>query len=306
MSDCFVEYSEDHVYEDGFNVPSDYDVNAAILQSCDRMGQVYLTLRNAEQNSPVYNDAFEAFYNNWKRYFCKMVWNYMVKGRYRETEISYEIESIVGVMLVKAARSILTWNPSDKASLETYIKVGAQHAMWREVENIGKDLFGSPLDRAKRKVGNVVSTIAKERGINQWDVSDEEVSEYTYSEGAGMTVEYVRAARREYHFGSLSARVSSNEDNGLLLSDILADEDENVVDEVFLDVDFDFLRQAIERLSSKSRDCVHLFYFEGKTQFEIVDILGISQATVSKILKQSREKLYHILINDFGMLEVNR
>lgn len=44
------------------------------------------------------------------------------------------------------------------------------------------------------------------------------------------------------------------------------------------------LHAAIERLSERDRRIVQLYYFEGKTQQEIADILGLARTTVTELL----------------------
>ena len=46
------------------------------------------------------------------------------------------------------------------------------------------------------------------------------------------------------------------------------------------------LRAAIAKLSERDRQIVQLYFFEGKTQQAIADILGIAQPTLYKILKR--------------------
>jgi len=44
------------------------------------------------------------------------------------------------------------------------------------------------------------------------------------------------------------------------------------------------LHAAIEQLSERDRRVVQLYYFEGKNQQEIADILGIAKSTMSELL----------------------
>ena len=46
------------------------------------------------------------------------------------------------------------------------------------------------------------------------------------------------------------------------------------------------LRAAIAKLSERDRQIVQLYFFEGRTQQAIADILGIAQPTLYKILKR--------------------
>lgn len=46
------------------------------------------------------------------------------------------------------------------------------------------------------------------------------------------------------------------------------------------------LRVAIAKLSERDRQVVQLYFFEGKTQKEIAELLGVSQPAVVKMLKR--------------------
>ncbi len=45
------------------------------------------------------------------------------------------------------------------------------------------------------------------------------------------------------------------------------------------------IREALERLSQRERMILSLRFFEGKTQMEVADEIGISQAQVSRLEK---------------------
>lgn len=51
------------------------------------------------------------------------------------------------------------------------------------------------------------------------------------------------------------------------------------------------LHAAIEQLSERDRQVIRLYYFEGKTQQEIAEILGVSQPAVYKRLLKVLEQL---------------
>jgi len=53
----------------------------------------------------------------------------------------------------------------------------------------------------------------------------------------------------------------------------------------------DLIAQALESLSCKERACVEFHFLDGKTHFEIGRILGISQDTVSTVIRRTKEKL---------------
>lgn len=51
------------------------------------------------------------------------------------------------------------------------------------------------------------------------------------------------------------------------------------------------LREALKKLSTRERSIIHLRFFSGKTQMEIADEIGISQAQVSRLEKGALNKI---------------
>ncbi len=51
------------------------------------------------------------------------------------------------------------------------------------------------------------------------------------------------------------------------------------------------LNEAIKRLADRERDIITLRFFEGKTQMEVADIIGISQAQVSRLEKNALKSM---------------
>ena len=86
---------------------------------------------------------------------------------------------------------------------------------------------------------------------------------------------------------SLFEPVCNKSGDSLLLMDQIGDEKNN--DEVW--TERAALAEAMGRLSDRERKILQLRYFEGKTQTEISDEVGISQAQVSRLEKAALEKL---------------
>lgn len=78
-------------------------------------------------------------------------------------------------------------------------------------------------------------------------------------------------------------------DNGdsLYVMDQIRDEDEN--DEMWLENIA--VSEAMKKLSERERSIVTMRFFKGKTQMEIADEIGISQAQVSRIEKSALERI---------------
>ena len=82
---------------------------------------------------------------------------------------------------------------------------------------------------------------------------------------------------------SLFEPVCNKSGDSLLLMDQIGDEKNN--DEVW--TERAALAEAMGRLSDRERKILQLRYFEGKTQTEISDEVGISQAQVSRLEKNA-------------------
>ena len=51
------------------------------------------------------------------------------------------------------------------------------------------------------------------------------------------------------------------------------------------------IRQAMKKLNSKERDIINRRFFDGRTQMEVANELGISQAQVSRIEKNAISRI---------------
>ena len=55
------------------------------------------------------------------------------------------------------------------------------------------------------------------------------------------------------------------------------------------------LSEAIKRLNEREREIITLRFFEGKTQMEVADLIGISQAQVSRLEKNALKGMRNYL-----------
>ena len=55
------------------------------------------------------------------------------------------------------------------------------------------------------------------------------------------------------------------------------------------------LRDAMNRLGERERHIIDLRFYEGKTQMEVADEIGISQAQVSRLEKSALKSIRHYL-----------
>ena len=86
---------------------------------------------------------------------------------------------------------------------------------------------------------------------------------------------------------SLYEPVYNNSEDALYLMDQLADTSGG--DEMWLENIV--LKEALERLNERERKIINLRFFRNKTQMEIADEIGISQAQVSRLEKATLEKI---------------
>ena len=86
---------------------------------------------------------------------------------------------------------------------------------------------------------------------------------------------------------SLDETIYNDGDDQVMLLEHLADEKQNS-DKWLQDVD---LKDAVKKLATRERQILDLRYFAGKTQMEVSDEIGISQAQVSRLEKNALEQI---------------
>jgi RNA polymerase sporulation-specific sigma factor len=55
------------------------------------------------------------------------------------------------------------------------------------------------------------------------------------------------------------------------------------------------LEEALNRLPQRERSIIHMRFFDGKTQMEVADEIGISQAQVSRLEKNALKSMRNYL-----------
>lgn len=103
---------------------------------------------------------------------------------------------------------------------------------------------------------------------------------------------------------SLDEPLSKDGDgNELVLSDVLAMENDSVTKELETDVEKNLLWKSIEKLNKREKEIMTLRFGltvgEEMTQKEVADLLGISQSYISRIEKRILNKLKKDLIKAF-------
>ena len=91
---------------------------------------------------------------------------------------------------------------------------------------------------------------------------------------------------------SLQEPVYNDGSDALYVMDQVSDKknrEENWVEELSLEA-------AMERLNERERRLIHLRFFEGKTQMEVSEQIGISQAQVSRLEKNALKTMRQYLL----------
>lgn len=86
---------------------------------------------------------------------------------------------------------------------------------------------------------------------------------------------------------SLYDSVFGDGEDSMYVIDKLSDETQS--DEIL--IENIALKEALKKLNEREKNIISLRYYNGKTQMEIADEIGISQAQVSRIEKGAIEKL---------------
>jgi RNA polymerase sigma factor for flagellar operon FliA len=90
---------------------------------------------------------------------------------------------------------------------------------------------------------------------------------------------------------SLDELVHITEDSQFLLGETLADSGPGLVDEVERRERARILAEAVERLGERERTCISLFYYEGLTNKEVAEVMGVSPARVCFLHARALRKL---------------
>jgi RNA polymerase sporulation-specific sigma factor len=103
---------------------------------------------------------------------------------------------------------------------------------------------------------------------------------------------YLRKTHRMRQEISLDEVLSiDNEGNEMMLADVLGDPNPSVLAEMTLDEDVRNLYTAVNKLNKREKEILLLRYFMGKTQIEVSDAIGISQAQVSRLEKNAIDEI---------------
>jgi RNA polymerase sporulation-specific sigma factor len=134
--------------------------------------------------------------------------------------------------------------------------------------------------RVPRSIRDTAYQVLKTRGELEKEHKDASIESIALKMNVAVT-DVVYALDAISDTVSLFDPVFNSQDDTLLLMDQLGDEkntDERWTENVCLDT-------AIQKLDERERKIIYLRYYEGKTQTEISEEIGISQAQVSRLEK---------------------
>jgi RNA polymerase sigma-B factor len=192
------------------------------------------------------------------------------------------LDDLVQVASVGLLKAVDRFDPGRGVEFSTY----ATHTIVGELKRHFRDKGWAV--RAPRRMqelylrlGKIVSTLSQELGrsptipelATDAQVSEEEVLE-------------ALEAGQAYRFASLDAP-SPGDDDGDSMSSHLGAEDAGLVDAEHRVA----LSPLLEQLPRREQTILHLRFFEGMTQSEIANGLGISQMHVSRLLARSLAQL---------------
>ncbi len=192
------------------------------------------------------------------------------------------LDDLVQVASVGLLKAVDRFDPGRGVEFSTY----ATHTIVGELKRHFRDKGWAV--RAPRRMqelylrlGKIVSTLSQELGrsptipelATEAQVSEEEVLE-------------ALEAGQAYRFASLDAP-SPGDDDGDSMSSHLGEEDAGLVDAEHRVA----LSPLLEQLPRREQTILHLRFFEGMTQSEIANRLGISQMHVSRLLARSLAQL---------------
>jgi RNA polymerase sporulation-specific sigma factor len=159
------------------------------------------------------------------------------------------------------------------------------------IGEIKRHLRDSNSLRVSRSIRDTAYLVLKKR--NELELDDQDASMERIAEELNIKLkEVVYALDAISDTVSLYDPVYNKAGDTLLLMDQLGDEkntDENWTEKVAID-------NALSRLDERERKIITLRYYEGKTQTEISEQVGISQAQVSRLEKNALKTVKNLIL----------
>ena len=132
-----------------------------------------------------------------------------------------------------------------------------------------------------------IGTIGLMKGVNTFN-SEKKIKLATYASRCieNEILMYLRRNNKLKSEVSIDEPLNKDSDgNELLLSDILGTDPDITYRKLEDEVDMRLLKDAIKKLNDREKLILTLRFFNGRTQMEVADEIGISQAQVSRLEK---------------------
>ena len=121
---------------------------------------------------PVFNEAFEKFYETMYGYFYRIADNYLYSIR-QNAYVDHEAEDLVGIMFVAAISALRNWEPGGGAKVWSYMVSGARNAMRKMLQETGIDVRGRCLYQNRLLISFAVNKLREIHGNREF--TDEEI-----------------------------------------------------------------------------------------------------------------------------------
>ena len=190
------------------------------------------------------------------------------------------VDDLFQIGCIGLIKSIDNFNPALGVKFSTY----AVPMIIGEIRRYLRDNSMIRVSRSQRDLAYRALRVKEELSLRlSRDPTDAEIAAEIEAEPAAVT-EALTSITTPL---SLYEPVFSEGGDALYLMDQISDDKEN--DETW--IDNIAIGEAMKRLSDRERSIISMRFFRGKTQMEIADEIGISQAQVSRIEKGALDRI---------------
>jgi RNA polymerase sigma-B factor len=213
-----------------------------------------------------------------------LFYSYLVSSTARKLSRNhpYLYDDLYQIGQLSLLRSLEWYDQGHGSSFESYARKGIMGSMMNYLRD---KAWVMPIPRWMKEQGVKVQRAIDDLTVNQErSPSISEIANYT-NLSMDLTMK-VLAGQANFHVTSLDGPIF-NEQGEFTLSDVIGSASQEF-QEVESRLD---MSKALSQLNEKEKQILHLNFVEGESQRAIANRLGISQMTVSRILKQALEKL---------------
>jgi len=200
-----------------------------------------------------------------------LIYSIVKRFRYR----GYELDDLYQIAVIGFIKSIKRFDTSFDVKLSTY----AVPYILGEVKRFIRDDGLVKVSRSMKELGIKIKDLQKlEMQKNGRDLRVEEIAKKL-----GVSAGEVATAIDAFlPVESIAQTNYTNEEGSLNIEDTLSTK----VDEANVIANRLSVRSLIDDLEGKEKDLIILRYYQGKTQMQVAEILGITQVQVSRIEKR--------------------